>query len=105
MTLKKKRQKKNRFDELSDFEKDAVEQLRNGEKLGGKDGILAPLIKRIVEASLEGELNAHLHEEKASGNTNRRNGKSSKTVKTDYGQFEIARIITKTPDISRQRLR
>ncbi|MFK7983079.1 MAG: transposase, partial [Saprospiraceae bacterium] len=89
MTLKKKTQKKNRYEELSDFEKEAVEQLRNGDKLGGKDGILAPLIKRIVEASLEGELNAHLYEEKAVGNANRRNGKSSKTVKTDYGQFEL----------------
>jgi len=89
MTLKKRQQKKNRYDELSDFEKEAVEKLSNGDKLGGKDGILAPLIKRIVEASLEGELNAHLYEEKASGKTNRRNGKSGKTVKTDYGQFEL----------------
>ncbi len=89
MTLKKRSQKKSRFDELSDFEKEAVEQLRNGEKLVGKDGILAPLIKRIVEASLEGELDAHLDEEKAAGNTNRRNGKGSKTVKTGYGQFEM----------------
>lgn len=89
MTLKKKLQKGNRFDELSDFEKAAVEQLRNGDKLGGKDGILAPLIKRIVEASLEGELTAHLDEEKAAGNSNRKNGKSTKTVKTAYGQFEM----------------
>ena len=89
MTLKKNSQKKNRFDELSDFEKAAVEQLRNGEKLGGKDGILAPLIKRIVEASIEGELNAHLEEEKLAGKTNRKNGKTSKTVKSDYGQFEM----------------
>jgi len=89
MTLKKKLQKGNRFDELSDFEKAAVEQLRNGDKLGGKDGILAPLIKRIVEASLEGELTAHLEEEKAAGNSNRKNGKSTKTVKTAYGQFEM----------------
>lgn len=89
MTLKKKGQKRNRYEELSDFEKDAVAQLRNGEKLGGKDGILAPLIKRIVEASLEGELKAHLYEEKAAGKANRRNGKISKMVKTDYGQIEI----------------
>lgn len=89
MTLKKKGQKKSRYDELSDFEKEAVEKLSNGDKLGGKDGILAPLIKRIVEASLEGELNAHIYEEKASGKTNRKNGKTGKTVKTDYGQFEM----------------
>ena len=89
MTLKKERNKSIRLEELNDFEKAAVEQLRNGDKLGGKDGILAPLIKRIVEASLEGELTAHLAEEKANGNINRRNGSGSKTLKTEYGQIEI----------------
>ena len=89
MTLKKQPKKGGRYEELSDFEKEAVEQLRQGSKLGGKDGILAPLIKRIVEASIEGELNAHLYEEKASGNANRKNGKTSKKVKTDYGTFEL----------------
>lgn len=39
-----------------------VERLKQGDKLSGKDGILIPLIKRIVEASLEGELMAHLEE-------------------------------------------
>ncbi len=80
---------KNSRKELSDFEKSAVEKLLRGEKLGGKDGILAPLIKRIVEASLEGELTAHLEEEKASGKLNRRNGKTSKQVKTEHGPIEI----------------
>jgi len=70
---KQRRSKKNnRQSELSDFEKEAVEKLLNGDKLGGKDGILAPLIKRIVEASIEGELDDHLYEEKASGKSNRR---------------------------------
>jgi transposase-like protein len=89
MLPKKEKSRNNRYSELSDFEKDAVEQLRSGEELGGKNGILAPLIKRIVEASLEGELKSHLEEEKASGKTNRRNGKGSKLVKTDYGSIEI----------------
>lgn len=68
------------------FEEEALEQLRSGKKLEGKDGILAPLIKRLVEAGLNGEMNAHLSEAKR---TNRRNGKSSKQVKTAFGSVEI----------------
>jgi len=68
------------------FEDEAVAQLRSGKPLEGKDGILAPLIKRLVEASLAGELDAHLEENKSS---NRRNGKMSKRVKTGFGSIDI----------------
>ena len=68
------------------FESDAIEQLRSGKKLEGKDGILAPLIKQLVEASLNGEMNAHLSEAKR---VNRRNGKAGKQVKTSFGSIEI----------------
>ena len=89
MTIRKQGGKNSRIDELSEFEKEAVEKLKNGEQLGGKDGILAPLIKGILEASLEGELTVHLQEEKLSGNSNRRNGKGSKTLKTGYGEIAL----------------
>jgi len=78
-----------RYEELSDFEKEAADKLLNGDQLGGKDGILAPLIKRIVEASLEGELSSHLQSEKEEGLSNRRNGKTTKQVKTEHGPIEI----------------
>lgn len=68
------------------FEEEAIEQLRSGKPLEGKDGILAPLIKRLVEASLNGELDAHLSNEDS---PNRRNGKMSKQVKTGFGTVEI----------------
>ena len=42
-----------------DFKK-AAEQLRNGEPLFGKDGALAPMLERILNAALEGEMDAHL---------------------------------------------
>lgn len=68
------------------FESEAIEQLRSGKKLEGKDGVLAPLIKQLVEASLNGEMNAHLTGAKR---VNRRNGKNSKQVKTAFGSVEI----------------
>ena len=47
------------------------------------------MIKRLLEASLEGELDHHLSEEKASGKSNRRNGKQSKGLKTAYGKIDL----------------
>lgn len=70
-----------------EFEDEAVNQLRAGRPLEGKDGVLAPLIKRLIEASLAGELDAHIQQEQS---PNRRNGKTSKKVKTGFGPVEIA---------------
>lgn len=68
------------------FESAALDQLRSGKPLEGKDGVLAPLIKRLVEASLNGEMDAHLVD---STRVNRRNGKTGKQVKTAFGPVEI----------------
>jgi transposase-like protein len=74
-----------------DFEKEALEKLKKGVSLEGKDGVLAPLLKRLLDASLQGELEGHLLEEKAmeTGRKNRRNGVSTKKVKTLYGPIDI----------------
>ena len=68
------------------FEAEAIKRLQQGKALEGKDGVLAPLIKRLVEAGLNGEMNAHLTGNKRN---NRRNGKTGKQVKTAFGQVEI----------------
>ena len=66
----------------------AAQQLRSGEALFGKDGALAPLLERILNSALEGEMDAHLSEEERSSG-NRRNGKMSKKVQTKYGEVTI----------------
>ena len=63
----------------------ALEALQSGKPLEGSDGALTPLVKRLIEASLEGEMDAHLQENRP----NRRNGKGKKKVKTSHGQVEI----------------
>ena len=70
------------------FQKEAIKQLKAGKPITGKDGILTPLIKQIVEGALKGELEAHLETEPV-GRKNRKNGKTSKTVRSDYGSFEL----------------
>ena len=68
-----------------DFNK-AVEALKNGQDLTGKDGLLTPLIKQLTEAALQAELDEHLNQDEQ---PNRRNGSSQKTVKTTTGSFEL----------------
>ena len=70
------------------IKKQALEQFRSGKSLTGKGGAFAPLLKQFLEAALEGELESHLSEQE-SKNSNRKNGKVSKTVKTTDGQFEL----------------
>jgi transposase-like protein len=72
--------------DFKSFEQQAIKKLRSGKPLEGKDGVLAPLIKRLVEAGLNGEMDAHLGKAKK---TNRRNGKMGKQVKTAFGQVQI----------------
>ncbi len=52
----------------------ALEQLRSGKSLYGKDGAFAPLLKSFLDSALEAELENHLdQDERLSGN--RRNFK------------------------------
>lgn len=87
------KEKKKQLPHLPDFDfeafqKEALKQLKAGKPITGKDGVLTPLIKRIVESALKGELDAHLESEPEQDN-NRKNGKTSKTVRSDYGSFEL----------------
>ncbi|MHA8100022.1 transposase, partial [Aquirufa aurantiipilula] len=78
---------KEKFD-FEAFAKQAAEQLRQKKPFTGKDGVFTPLIKKILEAALEGELDSHLEETRKS-EKNRRNGRSSKNVQSSLGGFEI----------------
>ena len=67
----------------------AIEQLKAGKPLLGKDGAFAPLLESILNVALEGEMDAHLTEdERLSGN--RRNGKMQKQVQTSMGEVTVS---------------
>lgn len=72
---------------FQELQEQIVAEIRAGKDLLGKDGLLTPLIKSALEATLEGEMEAHLEE--GSHKKNRRNGKSKKTVKHSSGSFEL----------------
>ena len=68
-----------------DFQ-EAVKALQAGKKLNGKDGVLTGLIKQLTESALQAELEHHLANEQA---PNRKNGASTKTIKSPVGNFEL----------------
>lgn len=74
---------------FADFQKDAIARLKSGQPLTGAGGILTPLLKEIINASLDCEMDQHLEDCNENGESNRRNGKMSKTLKTSDHSFEI----------------
>ena len=68
-----------------DFDK-AIAGLRAGKDLVGSEGVLMPLIKQLTEAATMAELEHHLAN---TDEPNRKNGKTSKTVKTGSGSFQL----------------
>lgn len=72
------------------FKEEAMKGLYEGKKMGGTDGVFAPMLKHLLESMLEGELDHHLQESKALGELNRKNGKTKKTVRSlQAGHFEL----------------
>ena len=65
---------------------DFAAQLKAGKGIGGKDGALTPLIKQLTEMALQAELETHLSQDLE---RNRKNGFSSKTMKSANGTFEL----------------
>lgn len=53
---------KEEFD-FENIKNKAIEQLKAGKPLLGKDGAFAPLLESILNATLEDEMDAHLTEE------------------------------------------
>ena len=74
--------------DLEAFAKEAAKSIKTESDL---DAFRQILTKVTVEAALNAELDEHLGYDKhtQSSNTNSRNGKSRKTVKTEVGQFEL----------------
>lgn len=72
--------------EQQELEKKALDQLLSGKSLFGKDGAFAPMLKGFIEKALEAEMAFYLSN---SPEKNKRNGKGSKTLKTNIGRIEI----------------
>ena len=67
-----------------------LKEFRNGKKLTGKDGLLTPLIKQLVESTLGAEIESYIADNVLAGKKNRRNGYNKKSIKgLSEGSFEL----------------
>jgi len=92
--------------DYEELKRKTLEQLRSGKSLFGKDGAFAPLLKDILEAALDGEIEGHLDDQERSAG-NRKNGKTSKKLKTADGTIDLEtprdRAATFDPQIVKKR--
>lgn len=73
---------------LEALRQQVLEGLKQGKPMFGKDGAFAPLIENILNAALEGEMDAHMSEEERDMG-NRRNGRMQKQVQTSVGEVTV----------------
>ena len=69
----------------------AIGQLKAGKPLLGKAGVFALLLESILNAALEGEMNAHLSPDESLSD-NRRNDKMQKQVQTSLGEVTVSTL-------------
>jgi transposase-like protein len=73
---------------------DLLKDCKTSEDIFGENGLVKQFVKALTERALQAELSTHLgyekHETKGKNSGNSRNGTSSKVVKGEFGQAEIA---------------
>jgi len=78
---------------IKQLEKD-LSKAKTYEDLMGHDGAIKKLLKSSLENILDSELSEHLGYEKHSpignNNGNSRNGKTSKSIRTDQGEIDLS---------------
>lgn len=79
--------KEEKFD-FEAFKREALSKLRNKERGASAEKLFKPLFKQFIEEALQAEMDNHLDEEQRESG-NRRNGKSTKTVKSTGGEFDL----------------
>lgn len=66
-----------------------IRGLYQGKPFGGQGGLLTNLVKDLTQIALQWEMDSHLQKDSLEQGNNRRNGISTKTVKTGSGSFEL----------------
>ena len=63
-----------------------AEQVKNGQSVTAKGGVLNDLLKQLTEMTLQAEIDSHLAQDLEK---NRKNGYSEKTMRTEHGEFKL----------------
>jgi len=63
-----------------------AEQVKSGQSVTAKGGVLNDLLKQLTEMTLQAEIDSHLAQDLEK---NRKNGYSEKTMRTEHGEFQL----------------
>jgi putative transposase len=88
----KKREKRMRLEEIipdDELRTEMLSRLYKGDPILGNKGIFTNMLQAFVNAALEGEMDNFLEESKSNSLTNRRNGHTSKSVRSTAGPLSI----------------
>jgi putative transposase len=88
----KKRKKRQRLHEIipdDSIRNEMLSRLYKGDPILGEKGVFTNLLQSFVNAALEGEMDNFLHEEKDDSTDNRRNGHTSKSLRSTAGPLSI----------------
>ena len=88
----KKRAKRMRLEEIipdDEMRTEMLSRLYNGDPILGNKGIFKNLLQSFVNEALEGEMDDFLEESKSDSTANRRNGHTSKSLRSAAGRLSI----------------
>jgi putative transposase len=88
----KKREKRKRLSEIipdDSIRNEMLSRLYKGDPILGEQGVFTNLLQSFVNAALEGEMDNFLHEAKDDSSDNRRNGHTSKSLRSTAGPLSI----------------
>jgi putative transposase len=88
----KKREKRKRLSEIipdDSIRNEMLSRLYKGDPILGEKGVFTNLLQSFVNAALEGEMDNFLHEAKDDSSDNRRNGHTSKSLRSTAGPLSI----------------
>lgn len=74
------------------FKVDAAQGIKSGKGLTGVDNVMLPIIKDLLETAMKAELDVHMDSERSQdeqSKPNRKNGKTTKTIKSAHGTFQL----------------
>jgi len=69
--------------------KEIIHGMYQGKPLLGSHGLLTQIAKDLTQLALQGEMEVHLTENSLEEGSNRRNGLTTKTIKSSAGAFEL----------------
>ncbi len=90
--VSKKREKRLRLEEIipdDSLRNEMLSRLYKGDPILGEKGVFTDLLQSFVNAALEGEMDNFLKESKDESNANRRNGHTSKSLRSTAGPLSI----------------